>query len=183
MIVCVDTETTGLVKQGKPFPAIVQIGIALYPEGPEHSWLIDPEIPDAEWQEDAMQITGLSPQVVRGKPSFFTAGSQFAQGLVGARVWMGWNISHDIEILSHTLKRYGMEHNFPWPPVHLDLMHVAYETCNIQGRNGRKFPKLEEAYEILFGSKFEGAHDALADVRATIAIAEKIAPEQLEWLL
>ncbi len=33
--------------------------------------------------------------------------------------------------------------------------------------SGYKWPKLEELYRILFGEDFEGAHDALADVRAT----------------
>jgi len=30
-----------------------------------------------------------------------------------------------------------------------------------------KFPTLEELHTVLFGENFQGAHDALADVRAT----------------
>jgi len=43
--------------------------------------------------------------------------------------------------------------------------------CNLpfpSGRKGKKFPKLEELYQILFEEDFEGAHDAMADVRATM---------------
>ena len=43
--------------------------------------------------------------------------------------------------------------------------------CNLpfpSGRKGKKFPKLEELHRILFEEDFEGAHDAMADVRATM---------------
>ena len=43
--------------------------------------------------------------------------------------------------------------------------------CNLpfpSGRKGKKFPKLEELHRILFDEDFEGAHDAMADVRATM---------------
>ena len=49
-------------------------------------------------------------------------------------------------------------------------MVQSKEFCALpmKGRNGYKFPKLMELYRILFGESFEGAHDAMADVTATM---------------
>jgi len=49
-------------------------------------------------------------------------------------------------------------------------MTTTTKFCNLpfpSGRKGEKFPTLEELHTILFGENFIGAHDALADVRAT----------------
>lgn len=46
-------------------------------------------------------------------------------------------------------------------------MHATTEICCIPGNYGYfKWPKLIEAYRHLFGEDFDGAHDAMADVRA-----------------
>jgi DNA polymerase III epsilon subunit-like protein len=50
-------------------------------------------------------------------------------------------------------------------------MKSTIEFCHLpfpSGRKGNKFPKLEELYQILFNKPFEGAHDALVDVRGTM---------------
>jgi len=50
-------------------------------------------------------------------------------------------------------------------------MTSTIDFCSLpfpSGRKGKKFPKLEELYRILFDEDFEGAHDAMADVRATM---------------
>lgn len=44
-------------------------------------------------------------------------------------------------------------------------MKSSTAICNIPGPWGPKWPKLEEAYKIFFNETFEGAHDAMADVR------------------
>jgi DNA polymerase III subunit epsilon len=49
-------------------------------------------------------------------------------------------------------------------------MQSSIELCRIpfpKGGRGYKFPKLEELHKYLFGNSFDGAHDALEDVRAT----------------
>lgn len=46
-------------------------------------------------------------------------------------------------------------------------MRATTNICQLPGRNGAyKWPKLIEAYQYLFNEGFEGAHDAMADVRA-----------------
>ena len=49
-------------------------------------------------------------------------------------------------------------------------MQKSVKVCKIpfEGRGGYKWPKLTELHQHLFNEDFEGAHDALADVMATV---------------
>lgn len=48
-------------------------------------------------------------------------------------------------------------------------MKDTVDFCKIPGRGvGYKYPKLNELYKILFGDHFDGAHDAMVDVEATL---------------
>ena len=48
-------------------------------------------------------------------------------------------------------------------------MLASTNYCAIPGSYGKfKWPKLQELYVKLFNEKFEGAHDALADIEATV---------------
>lgn len=90
---------------------------------------------------------------------------------------VAYNISFDKRLLKREELAYGME----TASDHLVsecAMQMARPICNMaptdkmlaSGRNGNKPPKLTEAYNHFFGCDFENAHDALADVRATIAV-------------
>ena len=47
-------------------------------------------------------------------------------------------------------------------------MKVSTSYCGFKNKAGRpKWPRLEELHNFLFSEDFDGAHDALADVRAT----------------
>jgi DNA polymerase III epsilon subunit-like protein len=46
-------------------------------------------------------------------------------------------------------------------------METYKEFVGIRNSMGFKWPKLQELHRAVFGSYFEGAHDALFDVRAT----------------
>lgn len=58
------------------------------------------------------------------------------------------------------------------------MLHMT-DICRLphpRGWKGKyKWPKLQEAYRFCFGEDFEGAHDALADVRATARV--------LQWII
>ena len=52
----------------------------------------------------------------------------------------------------------------------VDTMQMGVDFCKLprrDGEPGNKRPSLTELYNFLFGEGFEGAHDALADVRAS----------------
>lgn len=45
-------------------------------------------------------------------------------------------------------------------------MKAMTDVCQIPGPYGNKWPRLQEAYQHAFQKQFDGAHDALSDVRA-----------------
>ncbi len=54
-------------------------------------------------------------------------------------------------------------------------MQATTPLCKLHRKNGApKWPKLQEAYKHFFGEEFEGAHDALADVRACAKVFQKL---------
>lgn len=49
-------------------------------------------------------------------------------------------------------------------------MKAMTPICRLPGSYGFKWPQLQEAHQHCFGSGFDGAHDAMADVRACGAV-------------
>ena len=48
-------------------------------------------------------------------------------------------------------------------------MATTTEFCQLPGRyKNYKWPKLEELHRILFKEEFDGAHDAMGDVKAMV---------------
>ena len=46
-------------------------------------------------------------------------------------------------------------------------MKLSTDYCKLPGKKGFKSPRLAELHQVLFGSGFDNAHNALADVEAT----------------
>jgi DNA polymerase-3 subunit epsilon len=70
--------------------------------------------------------------------------------------------------------------NQDWKHKQICAMHPMTNVCRIPSkRGGFKWPKLIEAYEHLFGKKFDGAHDALNDVIATVRIFRYLVENKL----
>jgi len=86
------------------------------------------------------------------------------------------NIVFDLGHLDAILARNtDVLSDFTRSRYYLDLPEVCtmkstIDFCNLpfpSGKKGKKFPKLEELYFILFEEELQDAHDALIDVRAT----------------
>lgn len=177
MITFLDFETTGFMKEysqdPEDQPGIVQIGaVKTDLKGnviDEFNELIDPDLKDpSQWREDAMEVSGIFPENVKGKPTFHTVLPRFARFCLGSIYFVGYNHEKfDNPVLEWQLKRYGFEYNFPWPLFHIDMMPHAAEHFNMLGKQGRKNPKLVEIYEELTGKEMENAHNALFDVYGT----------------
>lgn len=80
------------------------------------------------------------------------------------------NTEFDINIMKAAFFAEGLEHTdyIFNRGKHFCTMKTTTHLCKIPGYRGSyKWPKLIELYEFLFNERFEDAHDALADVRAT----------------
>jgi DNA polymerase III epsilon subunit-like protein len=87
-----------------------------------------------------------------------------------AQVIVGHNlIGYDYNIIGSELIRAGFPTIRP-PRKRIDTMLELIKFCNLRGAYGPKWPKLQEAHVKMFNREFEGAHDAMHDVKATAAI-------------
>lgn len=179
MIAIIDFETTGLLDdKSNDFmrqPGITQIGlVCLDPktlrETASFSTLVNPELAAFAWSKEAIAVTGIGPEQVKGSPSLLGVFGEFAGRVVGATVWSGYNIKFDMGVLWFNLLRYGLERNFPWPPVSRDIMHEAGSHLAKAGKRGQKRWKLGDAYQEILGKPMPQAHNALADCRGVADI-------------
>jgi len=174
--VVIDFETTDLLKDGVTDflaqPGICQVGAmrirstmdGLYCDD-EFQSLVNPEI--AKWADGAMKVHGLTPEKIVSAPTFFELFPKLAEFVLGCDTWVGYNNPFDVDVLKFQLQRYGFDTSFPWPPKQVDVMTIASKRLNGMGKRGQKRWKLVDAYQEVFGVGFEGAHDAMNDVRAT----------------
>lgn len=176
MLLFFDTETTGLPRDYRApltdaanWPRVVQLAWVLFtPAGEELAGQCDVIRPDG-WRVPPAMIHGISHQqaVAQGRPlrealAAFTAAAQQATTLVAH------NFEFDRNILGAEYARLAQTDPIPTRRA-LCTMRTATNLCAIPAPNGRgyKWPRLSELHQHLFREDFEGAHDALADVRAT----------------
>ena len=171
-----DTETTGMINRKAPSdhvsqPDMVQLG-AILVDGErrvrgELNVIIKPQgwtVPDG-----AAQIHGMTTAICESygvHPS--SALEMFAMLVVRAQMVVAHNLDFDMAILETACKRYGLDLRdviHPGAALHC-TMKAATPVIQLPGKYGYKWPNLQEAHEHFIGRKFEGAHDAMADVRA-----------------
>ncbi len=153
-----DIESTGLnVVRDR----IVQIAIIKYPknggEPEELEMLINPGIPISE---EAMNVHGITPKMLSNKPSFQQVADQLFK-FIGNADLAGYNSNRfDVPMLMEEFSRVGIE---------LDM--TRRRTIDVQRIFYKMEPRtLSAALKYYTGKRIENAHDALADVRATIDV-------------
>lgn len=153
-----DIEATGLhVIRDR----IVQIAIIKYfkdgREPEELEMMINPGIPISE---EAMNVHGITPKDLRNKPTF----QQVAQKLfdfIGDSDMAGYNSNRfDLPLLMEEFARVGMEFDTSRRRT-LDVQRIFYK---MEPRT------LRAALRFYTGKNLVDAHDAMADVRATIDV-------------
>jgi DNA polymerase-3 subunit epsilon len=104
-IVCVDTETTGLLPHRD---RVIEIGLVRVEHGREvdrfHT-LLDPEVPLPSVITD---ITGLTDRDLKGAPKFADVSSTLADLLDGA-LFVAHNADFDLRFIQHEFAREGVE--------------------------------------------------------------------------
>lgn len=172
-----DTETTGIPNDYKApctntdnWPRLIQLGWLLTDAAgrilSEGNHIVRPdgfEIPKA-----ASDVHGITTEFAleNGKPLLdviFAFGADLNQ----ADCVVGHNLDYDLHIVGAEYVRLGYDSRIMFARPTLCTMQATIQFCNIPGRFGPKWPKLMELYSKLFGQGFDGAHDAMADIRAT----------------
>jgi DNA polymerase III subunit epsilon len=178
-ILIFDTETIGLPKDYKAsyedvdnWPRIMSLAWSLRDDTgevvSEQYHMITPdgwEVPQEKFWIDNGYSTERS--LLEGKPIAEVLNA-FMNDVQQADVLVGHNLSFDHRITWAELIRAGIQPRSGMPKICTMMKSTSY--CKIPAANGRgfKWPKLEELYTKLFDEKFDGAHDAKADVLATV---------------
>ena len=157
-IVFFDIESTGLnILKDR----ILQIALIKYTpnqtEPTELSLLINPTIPISD---EAMGVHGISQADVADKPTFPQVAKQLFE-FIGDADLGGYNsIRFDIPMLMEEFNRAGYDFNLDNRNL-IDAQRLFYK---MEPRT------LNAAYKFYCNEKLENAHDALADVRATVDV-------------
>lgn len=159
-----DTETTGLVhNSGQPIhkqPQAIEIfGLLLDDEA---GWLevssfhsyMDPGVP---LPEIVTKITGITNEMVKGKPQFREIARGWDEFMDTADVIVAHNLSYDLAVLGFEYQRCGLAFSPPEKRI-----------CTVEQTEWMKGHRLSltNLHTELFGEAFEKAHSAENDVRA-----------------
>lgn len=153
-LVFFDIESTG----GDPVKdRILQIAFVRYEvDGSvkESSYLVNPQYPI---KPDAERIHGISVDMVRNEPVFEQLAEEFLACLEGADLG-GYNVKRfDIPMLMEEFARVGIDFSMEGRRI-VDPLQIFYK---MEPRT------LKAALKFYCNKQLEGAHDALADTRAT----------------
>jgi DNA polymerase-3 subunit epsilon len=157
-LVFFDIESTGLnVMKDR----IVQIALIKYPKGGEEpiekEMLVNPGIPISE---ESIAIHGITPDKVSNKPTFIQVADEI-NDFIGDADLSGYNSDRfDIPMLMEEMARAGIDFDVDNRRA-IDVQKIFYK---MEPRT------LVAALKHFCGKKLEDAHDALADVRATVDV-------------
>ena len=123
----------------------------------EIEFLIKPPLPVTK---EITKITGITNDMLKDEPPFFSRYKAIRDFFVGADIVVGQNINYDINVLHYELMRHDLDKKFCWPERHICTIESSMHYKN-------KRLKLQLLHEHLFGEGFKDAHRARNDVMAT----------------
>jgi DNA polymerase III epsilon subunit-like protein len=171
-----DTETTGTPRNYKApvtdlnnWPRLIQLAWILHDKNGDtlakECFIIKPSgftIP-----ADASKIHGITTDhAQKNGAELIDVLKLFNSQIDSSQYLVAHNISFDKNIVGAEFLRNKMNNPIPNKKL-LCTMEGSVNYCAIRGPYGYKWPKLTELHQKLFNCKFEGAHDALADITAT----------------
>jgi DNA polymerase-3 subunit epsilon len=179
-----DTETTGVKSWKDPdfVPKLVQIGAILQDTDTkrvlaEINLIIDQN--GVHIPEGASNVHGISDELAdRFGVSIESVDLIFAQLIRRSQTIIAHNIQYDLEVVKDNLPAswHGLDGIPTFCTMLENLMIVKAPLTDKQrayfGMKGvppdspYKVPSLTQTYKHFFGTEFEGAHDAMADIRA-----------------
>lgn len=113
-------------------------------------------------------IHGITTEIAKSKgEKLVDVIDKFLGVLQNATAIAGHNISFDQHIVEAEILRCGRSNILKSMPAYC-TMKMSANYCNILNSNKEvKWPTLQELIFKLYGEKFEGAHNAMADIKAT----------------
>lgn len=185
MILVYDTETTGFPQRGQPLdhpsqPHLVQFAAIMCTDAGKElacvNLVVKPE--GYEIPKAASDIHGITTELANeiGVPLRVVVAC-FTNLRARVQAIAAHNHDFDELIMRVALLRCGGTAAHPGPDRKIctvkesaDIVKLPPTTAMKRAGMGDKFkaPNLQELHEYLFGSRFEGAHDALIDVRACL---------------
>lgn len=182
--IVLDVETTGV---NPHVDRVIEIAVVDYETEAE---LIHTRLdPDCLITEEITRITGITSEMLIGKPKFADIAERVAQVIEGAEAIIGYNPFFDRGMISSELSRCKI--SVKWP-----IMVCGLRLWNIhEPREKRDLTNAYRRFVSRNDTTFEGAHGALNDTIATLkVIREQFAefelhgkrwieldPEQTEW--
>jgi DNA polymerase-3 subunit epsilon len=175
MILFFDTETTGVPRNYKAPLS----DLANWPRMVQLAWLLTDEtgteIESAEYiikpdgfviPREASRVHGITTDQALEHGFPLSDVLDKAEPLFQrAAVLVAHNISFDEKILGAELLRAGRATRLETKERRC-TMRLGTDFCRLPGPYGYKWPTLQELHKKLFDASFDGAHRALADVRA-----------------
>ncbi len=170
-----DTETTGLPKNWKApitqldnWPRLVQIAWQIYDNKLELKesimYIVTPE--DFIIPKEASDVHGITTEkAIAGGIDLSKVLDHFREAMLKSKFLVAHNINFDEKIVGAEFLRKKVK-KIPNKLARIDTMKISTDFCAIPGKYGYKWPNLTELHVKLFGKGFDGAHDALADVKA-----------------
>jgi DNA polymerase III epsilon subunit-like protein len=170
-----DTETSGLPADWTApasavdnWPRLVQIAwISCDAEGrttASHEYLIRPQ--GFEISRQATELHGISTARARREGvALSPVLVEFAAAVSEASTVVGHNLDFDVKGTRAEWIRAGMADSLADKPL-CCTMKASTEYCQLPGRYGFKWPRLDELHAKLFREGFTDAHSALADTEA-----------------
>lgn len=162
-IAAIDTETTGLdVTQDR----IIQLAVVILERTADDKFevvhelnhLMNPTIPISP---EAMAVHGITEEDIENKPTFKESAAMLYDMLKKCDTLLGFNINgFDIQIINEEFARCG--YDFPQPGTVILDAGIIFKKMEER--------TLEAALRFYCGKEHDGAHDAMADVKATIEV-------------
>jgi len=182
-----DTETTGLPLDYKAhvhdvdnWPRVVQLAWTIVDDDFDslcsRNHIMYPmgyEIPEA-----STEIHGITTAVaVEEGISVPIALAEFALAMDIADIQVGHNVNFDRKNLGAEFIRIGADSVYESAKVmaRCCTMFKSTKLCGLRNsKGGMKWPTLQELHFHLFNEEFNDAHDAMADVEATVACYKRL---------
>jgi len=158
-IIFFDLETTGVSVTNDRIVQIATVKIDEHGNKETKEYLINPTV---HIPKEASDIHGITDDMVKDKPTFDAYAKNLYNYFEGCDIG-GYNSnSFDIPLLMAEFKRVGIVFDINTKSL-VDVMLIERKANSL---------KLTEVYKRYTGKDFDNAHDATADVEATIVVLQ-----------